>query len=117
MTEPRGEVFDLGYRHYEGPREGRMRARKAIWMNGVRTALGIGRGWGSKVLPVLLFIAVMVPALVISIVASQTGLGNADLPGHEDYYQIISTLLVIFRPSSHQSSFARTGEMASLVCI
>ena len=64
MTEPRGEVFDLGYQHYQGPREGRMRARKALWANGVRTALGLGRGTLAKVLPALLFIAVMIPALV-----------------------------------------------------
>ena len=95
MTEPQGEVFDLGYRHYEGPREGRMRARKAIWMNGVRTALGIGRGWGSKVLPILLFITVMIPAVVISIVAATVGPGG-DFPGHDGYYQIVSTFLLLF---------------------
>jgi ABC-2 type transport system permease protein len=95
MNEAQGEVFDLGYRHYEGPREGRMRARKAIWINGVRTALGIGRGWGSKALPILLFIAVMTPAVVISIAAATAG-NLMGLPRHDAYYQIISTLLVIF---------------------
>lgn len=95
MSEAQGEVFDLGYRHYEGPREGRMRARKAIWINGTRTALGIGRGWGSKALPILLFIAVMTPAVVISIAAATAG-DLVDFPRHDAYYQIISTLLVIF---------------------
>jgi ABC-2 type transport system permease protein len=95
MSEAQGEVFDLGYQHYEGPREGRMRARKAIWINGVRTALGIGRGWGSKTLPALLFMAVMIPAVVISIVAATVG-PIGDFPGHDGYYQIISTFLVIF---------------------
>ncbi len=85
MTEPRGEVFDLGYRHYEGRREGRMRTRKAIWVNCVRTALGIGRGWGSKALPILLFIAVMIPAVVLSIIAATAG-SIGDFPGHDDYY-------------------------------
>ena len=37
MTESDGQLFDLGYQHYEGPREGRMRARKALFVNGVRT--------------------------------------------------------------------------------
>ena len=95
MSEAQGEVFDLGYRHYDGPREGRMRARKAIWINGVRTALGIGRGWGSKAIPVLLFIAVMIPAVVLSIIAATIG-PNEEFPGHDDYYRVISTLLVIF---------------------
>ena len=101
MAEPRGEVFDLGYRHYDGPREGRMRARKALWANGVRTALGLGRGSRAKVLPVLLFVAAIVPAVVLALVASQVdevvGPGaQVDIPSHGDYYQIISIVLLLF---------------------
>ena len=95
MTEPRGEVFDLGYQHYHGPREGRMRARKALWMNGVRTALGLGRGTLPKVLPVLLFVAVMIPALVAILIASLADVGD-DLVDHADYYRIVSVILVLF---------------------
>lgn len=95
MTEPRGEVFDLGYQHYKGPREGRMRARKALWMNGVRTALGLGRGSRAKILPVLLFVAAMIPALVLTLVASQSGPGG-DVTGHSGYYQIVSIILFLF---------------------
>ena len=95
MTEPRGEVFDLGYQHYSGPREGRMRARKALWVNGVRTALGLGRGTLAKALPALLFVAVMIPALVAVLIASTADLG-ADIVSHADYYQIVSVILVLF---------------------
>ena len=97
MTESRGEVFDLGYQHYEGPREGRMRARKALWMNGVRTALGLGRGWSSKVLPVLLFASITIAAVVISIAASVIDIEDIeDIPGHAGYYQVISIFLLFF---------------------
>ena len=95
MTEPRGEVFDLGYQHYEGRREGRMRARKALWMNGVRTALGLGRGSRAKVLPILLFVAVIIPALVMTLVASQSG-PEGDVTGHSGYYRIVSIVLFLF---------------------
>jgi ABC-2 type transport system permease protein len=95
MTQPRGEVFDLGYQHYKGPREGRMRARKALWMNGVRTALGLGRGPRAKILPVLLFVAAVIPALVLTLVASQSGPGG-DVTGHSGYYQIVSIILFLF---------------------
>ena len=95
MTEPRGEVFDLGYQHYQGPREGRMRARKALWINGVRTALGVGQGTLAKVLPVLLFVAVMIPALVGVIIASVVDVGD-DLLSHADYYRYVSVILVLF---------------------
>ena len=97
MSEARGEVFDLGYQHYQGPREGRMRARKAIWTNGVRTALGIGRGWGSKALPVFLFLAVMTPAVFISIAASVVDLEDiGNVPRHAGYYQMVSVVLILF---------------------
>ena len=96
MTEARGEVFDLGYQRYDGPREGRMRARKALWVNGVRTALGIGRSWSAKVLPAILFIAVMIPALIISIAATQIGVDDPGLLRHDGYYQIVSVILILF---------------------
>ncbi|NOQ43430.1 MAG: ABC transporter permease subunit [Dehalococcoidia bacterium] len=95
MTEPRGEVFDLGYQHYKGPREGRMRARKALWMNGVRTALGLGRGSRAKILPVLFFVVAMIPALIMALGASESGPGG-DVPGHSDYYWMVSIILFLF---------------------
>ena len=98
--EPRGEVFDIGYQHYEGPREGRVRAFRSVWMDGMRTALGLGRGSRAKILPFTLFAAALAPALVLSYVASQVaevlpGV-EVDIPSHADYYQIISVILLLF---------------------
>ncbi len=95
MTERSGEVFDLGYQHYEGPREGRMRARRALWVNGVRTALGLGRGSRSKILPTLLFVAALGLAVILTLVASVAGPGD-QVPGHAGYYQIVSIILLLF---------------------
>ena len=97
MTGSRGEVFDLGYQHYEGPREGRMRARKALWVNGVRIALGLGRGWSSKVLPVALFASITIAAVAISIAASVLDIEDIDeIPSHAGYYQVVSIFLLFF---------------------
>ncbi|MEE8346378.1 MAG: ABC transporter permease subunit [Dehalococcoidia bacterium] len=99
MTESHGEVFDLGYQHYDGPREGRMRARKALWVNGVRTTLGLGRGSRAKILPVLLFVAAMSPAVILALLASQLDqmMGpGIELPGHAGYYRMISVILLLF---------------------
>ncbi len=96
MTEPRGEVYDIGYQRYDGPREGRARARKAVWINGVRTALGLGRGWTSKILPGLLLLALMIPALVFTLIASTLPVTSSEIPDHSDYYQIASIVLLIF---------------------
>ena len=95
MTQAAGELYDLGYQHYQGPREGRMRARKAVFVDGFRTTLGIGHGPLAKVLPILLFGAAMAPAVIMAIIASQTE-GVLDLPDHSDYYQIVSVILFIF---------------------
>ncbi|MDA1189039.1 MAG: ABC transporter permease subunit [Chloroflexi bacterium] len=96
MTEMQGEVFDLGYQHYNGPREGRSRARKAIWKNGVRIILGMGKNFKAKILPVLLFIAVIIPALVLSFVASASGGFGGDQLGPAGYYQIVSIIILLF---------------------
>ena len=95
MTERSGEVFDLGYQHYDGPREGRTRARLAIWVNGVRTALGLGRGPRAKILPTLLFVAAMGPAIILILIASVADVGD-QVPGFAGYYQIVSITLLLF---------------------
>ena len=95
MTQPQGEVFDLGYQRYDGPREGRMRARKALWTNGIRTALGIGRGARSKIMPILFFGAVMVPAVVVVLIASLSGL-TEDLWGRGQYFAWIIFPIILF---------------------
>ncbi len=95
MNHAQGEVFDLGYQRYSGPREGRMRARKALWINGIRTTLGLGRGSRAKVLPILLFVSVMLPALIFTLIASQSDTLEA-IVGHAGYYQIVSVVIFIF---------------------
>jgi ABC-2 type transport system permease protein len=99
MSDSRGVVFDLGYQPYTGPREGRARARRALWLNGLRTSLGLGRGSRAKILPILFFVAVVAPAIVLALVASQFEgpmVDALDLPGHAGYYRIISVILLLF---------------------
>ena len=98
MNAPEGQVFDLGYRNYEGPREGRGRARRALFVNGIRGCFGLGRGALAKVLPILFLVAVMLPAVVLSIMVGLLGqvFGDvADLPGPADYYQIVAPILFV----------------------
>ncbi len=103
-TAPReGQVFDLGYRGYEGPREGRSRARQAVFIDGVKVALGIGRGGRAKILPWVFIAAAILPALIMAIIAGTVdrlaGAGTAeavDLPSHSDYYGIASLILFLF---------------------
>ena len=99
MSTSEGQVFDLGYLNYSGAREGRVRARKALFVNGIRTCFGLGRGAMAKVLPILFFLSVMAPAAVFSVMSGlfgETLVELVDLPGHEDYYEIVSVILFLF---------------------
>lgn len=102
MRQPGAEIFDLGYQRYTGPREGRNRARWALFVNGVRTLLGIGRGGKAKILPVLLFISVMTPAVVFVVILAFLGdlaaavEEGSFVPGPADYYGVVSVVLILF---------------------
>ncbi|MGD8277056.1 MAG: hypothetical protein PVH00_03470 [Gemmatimonadota bacterium] len=98
-----GTVFDIGYQRYTGPREGRFRARLAVFKDGVRTALGLGRGGRAKILPWLFIGILMLIALIMALVAGAVdrlgGPGTAqqaNLPSHSDYYGIASIIFFVF---------------------
>lgn len=98
-----GTVFDIGYQGYAGQREGRGRARMAIFKDGVRIALGFGRGGRAKFLPWLFIGVLMAIALVMAIVAGavnmNAGPGSAErmnIPSHDDYYGMAAILLFLF---------------------
>jgi len=98
-----GTVFDIGYQPYTGVREGRSRGRRAIFKDGVRTALALGRGGRSKILPWFFIVALSALGLIFSIVAAAAnamgGAGaaeNAGIPSHSDFYGIASILVFVF---------------------
>src|SRR5215204_3365598 len=98
-----GTVFDIGYRTYSGEREGRGRGRRAIYKDGIRIALGLGRGPRAKILPWFFIAVLAVIGLVFAIVAGAAnrlgGPGTAEranLPSHSDYYGIASIIVFVF---------------------
>lgn len=101
-AEATGRVYDLGFRRYEGVREGRRRAILAIYKNGLRTALGLGRGGRAKIVPWLFISASLIPAVVVALVAGAVNRlapdfdATKDLPSHAGYYAVISIILLIF---------------------
>jgi ABC-2 type transport system permease protein len=56
-----GEIFDRGYLHYEGPRLGQLHGIWALARYSMARAVGIGRPWTAKVIPMLLYAAVAIP--------------------------------------------------------
>ena len=104
-AEPRpahsGTVFDIGYRSYTGEREGRRRSRLAVYKDGIRIALGFGRGPRAKVLPWFFIGVLSAIGLVMALIAGAARrFGGPDaaaqLPSHGDYYAIAAIILFIF---------------------
>jgi ABC-2 type transport system permease protein len=86
-----GVIHDLGYRGYDGPRLGRAQIVRALTWHSFRSAFGIGRGVKGKIVPVLAFIAMCLPALVNAFAVAQ---GNARLFGYDVYTPALRVALV-----------------------
>jgi ABC-2 type transport system permease protein len=70
-------IHDLGYRRYEGAREGSRGAFRALFWQGFRAMFGLGRPWKTKAIPVFVSVVTMLPALA-SVAAS--GATQGQLP-------------------------------------
>ena len=106
-AERAGTVFDIGYRSYEGVREGRARAWQTIFLDSVKNGMGIGRGGWAKFLPWLVLSPTIITGLIFAAIAAffdqagievDTGGGSnpVDLPGHDTLTGVIGFLLLIF---------------------
>lgn len=98
-----GTVFDIGYRNYTGAREGRRRGRLAVFKDGVRIALGWGRGGRAKILPWFFIGVLTLIGLIMAFVAGAAnrfgGEGTAErmnLPSHGDFYGFAGFVTFVF---------------------
>ena len=69
LTGETTRIHDIGYRGYDGPRLGRAYARRSLYSQSLRGSYGLGRSVKSKVLPMLLFAVMCVPAAIMVAVA------------------------------------------------
>lgn len=96
-----GTVFDIGYRNYTGPREGRSRSQLAVLKDGIRIALGFGRGSRAKVMPWLFVFILGALGLIMAMVAGAVDRlagpeAASELPSHIDLYGIASIIIFVF---------------------
>ena len=75
----RGVIHDIGYRHYDGPRLGERYVQRSLYVESLKGAYGLGRSMRSKIMPMLLLAAMCLPALVMVIITSVTGLPELPL--------------------------------------
>lgn len=96
-------IHDIGYRHYDGPRLGRASIRRALFSQSLRGAYGLGRSAKSKVLPMILFAVICVPAAIIDAVTIYTHLTKlpVEYPRYAIYLQgVIGLFLAAQAPQS-----------------
>jgi ABC-2 type transport system permease protein len=99
-----GSIYDLGYRHYDGPRLGRRHALVALMTYTIRTTYGIGRGGRAKIIPFGLAAMGIVPAIVavaILALARQAGeagqlLAEASPLRYDSLYGAIAQIVFLF---------------------
>jgi ABC-2 type transport system permease protein len=101
VTTGPAEIFDLGYRGYEGERTSRWRRRLAIWRDGVRISLGLGRGAGAKFASWSLIALAAVPVVVLVVVSAflspaEEAAEDFELPSYPEYYEFASVPLGLF---------------------
>jgi ABC-2 type transport system permease protein len=93
---PVGAIYDRGYRHYDGPREGRSRRITAILVAGIRRALGLKRNWKTKVVPFGLIVAAFGPVLAFIGIRLLVGDAAGQFLGYADYFSIVAVILLLF---------------------
>jgi ABC-2 type transport system permease protein len=67
-------IHDIGYQRYEGPRLGRTAVLGAIYVHGLRASFGFGRSAKAKIFPWLVAGIVLLVAVIVAAVRSQTGI-------------------------------------------
>lgn len=98
-----GNIYDLGYQGYDGPRLGRLPVALGLLRHTLRSAYGIGRGGRAKIIPFGIGAMALLPAVIavgITALASQMGAGGAleeaSPVRHDTYHGITSTLVMLF---------------------
>ena len=89
-----GVIHDLGYQHYDGPRLGRAAIIRALYWHSLRSAFGIGRGAKAKIVPILAFGLMCLPAIA-NAVAVATSPDHARIVDYDTYTYPLRTLVML----------------------
>ena len=99
---PAGSIYDLGYRHYEGPRRGRLFAAWSLYVESLRSVWGLGRPTTAKIAPFLLAGLYALPAVIqlaFSSVITQAAQRSGEplrLLEYWSYFVSFSFVIVLF---------------------
>lgn len=106
-------IHNIGYRHYDGPRLGRAYARRSLFSQSLRGAYGLGRSAKSKVLPMLLFVVMCLPAVIMVAVAVFTKAGKLPV-GYSGYAVYLQAVIGLYLASQAPQSVSRDLRFRSI---
>jgi ABC-2 type transport system permease protein len=96
-TGDSAQLFDLGYRSYDGERQPPARAIGTLAWFTAKRVLGLGRGGRHKVLPAITLVIAYLPALLSVVVAALTAdLLEDELITYGEYTFFIGSALALF---------------------
>ena len=93
---PRGTIYDIGYRPYEGRRLGRRFAIWSLYLLSLRNAFGLGRGALPKTLAFGLVIIAFIPATVQIVLAAVVPIEDFEFVRPHEYYGFIQVIIILF---------------------
>ncbi|MFJ8232673.1 ABC transporter permease [Streptomyces sp. NPDC094448] len=99
-------IHNIGYRNYSGRRLGRAYVRRSLYVQSLRGAFGLGRSAKSKVMPMLLFALMCVPALIM--VAVAVSIEADELPlEYTQYAGALSMVIALFLAAQAPQTVSR----------
>ncbi|WP_113700208.1 ABC transporter permease [Nonomuraea lactucae] len=90
------EIYDIGYRHYDGPRLGPGHSTRALAVHSLRGVFGLGRTARSKIMPFSLAAVMLLPAIVS--IAMMAMMGRRGMP-YSGFAVFMQPVLAIFLAS------------------
>jgi ABC-2 type transport system permease protein len=109
-----GNIYDLGYRRYEGPRLGRPQPIRSLIGHTYRPTYRHGRSGRAKAAPNILGAMAILPAVIIVgglTIAARFGfdrqLDDAELIGFNNYYSSVTAIIVLFCAAQAPELFGR----------
>lgn len=90
------QIYDRGYRRYEGPRTGIRGSLRSLVIHSLRHAIGLGRAARFKVIPIAVVVMAYLPAAVFIGLAALIPVDTEEfLPSYADYYGFVAATIYL----------------------
>jgi ABC-2 type transport system permease protein len=93
-TTAAGVIHDIGYRQYDGKRYGHPGITWALYLHSLRSAFGLGRGAKAKIVPIVAFVAMCLPAVVNAVSVAASGVQGQNV-FYDTYTPTLRALIMI----------------------